>query len=252
MSILMQCLACGRYDNRGHPLTDRSQARTLSRPPFLLAGFSLHFILPCCFRSNPFPRCWLRPNRACHPYGSSGVRCTAPALAEPRPRETLVPPQRPDKDHRSVARVSASSPQLAHPAERGCCRFSGSTTTACPLRVDDPVIQQHNNNSGGDDRPPLRPPGSRPVPMSGWPAVTKLSDETAFHIERLSPLQHVVARPHQLVRQRLGRHHGVRFGFLALEETPCFLAVAAREVRRIDERPHQIGVAAPARGTPDS
>jgi ABC-type cobalamin/Fe3+-siderophores transport system ATPase subunit len=24
----------------------------------------------------------------------------------------------------------------AHPAERGCCRFSGFTTTACPLRVD--------------------------------------------------------------------------------------------------------------------
>ena len=58
-----------------HPLADRSQARTPSRPPlYLMAGFSFLAVLPCCFRSNPFPRCWLRPNRACHPYGSSGVR----------------------------------------------------------------------------------------------------------------------------------------------------------------------------------
>jgi len=121
-------------NNRGHPLAGRSQARTLSPPArFLMAGFSLHYCAAsCCSKPNPFPRCWLRPNRACHPYGSSEAQSTALALAEPRPRETLVPPQCPGKDHRSVARVSASSPQLAHPA-------------------DDPV-QQHGNNTGGDGR----------------------------------------------------------------------------------------------------
>jgi hypothetical protein len=118
-------------DNRGHPLADRSQART-PYPPAFEGGFFLALSSALLLRPNPFPRCWLRPNRACHPYGSSKAQSTALALAEPRPRETLVPPMRPDKDHRSVARVSASSPQLAHPA-------------------DDPV-QQHGNNTGGDGR----------------------------------------------------------------------------------------------------
>src|SRR5574340_668877 len=61
------------------------------------------------------------------------------------------------------------------------------------------------------------------------------SCETALHIEGLPRLQHVVARARQLVRERLGRHHAVRPGLLALEEAFRFLAVAASEVRRLDE-----------------
>lgn len=69
------------------------------------------------------------------------------------------------------------------------------------------------------------------------------SNETALHVEGLSFLQHVVARPRQLVRQRLGRHHAIGLGFLPLEEAPRLVTVATGEVCRLDERPHQIGIA---------
>lgn len=68
------------------------------------------------------------------------------------------------------------------------------------------------------------------------------SNEVALHIERLFRLQHVIARPRQLVHQRLGCHDTVRMGFLAVEESPRLLVEPACKVRCFDERPHQIGV----------
>ena len=62
----------------------------------------------------------------------------------------------------------ASSPQLAHPA-------------------DDPV-QHTATTQAVTARPPLRPLGSRPVPIAGWPAVTKLfRRNSASHRKAVPP-----------------------------------------------------------------
>jgi hypothetical protein len=110
-------------------------------------------------------------------------------------------------DHRSVARgIPASKPQLAHPAD------DPDTTQAVTagLHPDSLVHAQ--------------------TPLLADLPSPNHSDETAFHIERLFRLQHVVARPSQLVRQRLGRHDPVRSGFLAVEESPRFLVETACKV----------------------
>ena len=69
------------------------------------------------------------------------------------------------------------------------------------------------------------------------------SDETAFHIERLFRLQHVVARPRQFVRQRLGLDCFIGSCRLALEEAFGLGTEAACEVGCFDEGAYQVGIA---------
>ena len=99
-------------------------------------------------------------------------------------------------------------------------------------------------HSDGDDRPPLRSTGSRPDPNAGWSTATlTVSGKTAFHVKGLFLLQDVIARPRQLVGQRLRSHHPVGSCLLFLEEGVGFLAEAPGEIGRFDEGPHQIGIA---------
>ena len=98
------------------------------------------------------------------------------------------------------SRHPASNPQLAHPAD------DPDTTTQAVTAGLHPDSLVHAQT-------PL---------LADLPSPNH-SDETAFHIERLLRLQHVIACPRQLVRQRLGCHHPVRSGFLPVEESPCFL-----------------------------
>jgi len=69
------------------------------------------------------------------------------------------------------------------------------------------------------------------------------SCEAARHIKRFALLQNVEARPRQLVRQRLDRHHVVRPGLLTFVEPFCFGTEAQCEVGRLDEGPGQVFVA---------
>jgi len=56
-------------------------------------------------------------------------------------------------------------------------------------------------------------------------------------------LEHVKAGTRKLMRERLGGHRGVRPRALALVEALGLDAVAARELRCLDEGPGQIAVA---------
>ncbi len=80
-------------------------------------------------------------------------------------------------------------------------------------------------------------------PCAGLPPPFR-SAEAARRLERNLIAHHIKAGPGQLVRHRLGRHHGLGLGLLALVERPRPMIVADRHVRRLDERPSQVLVAA--------
>ena len=82
-----------------------------------------------------------------------------------------------------------------------------------------------------------------PVPKSGLAGCRRDSCETARHIKGLTLLQDVIARPGQLVRQRLDRDRVVRLCFLPFIKSFGFGAIAQGEVGRFDKCPGEVFVA---------
>ena len=138
---------------------------------------------------------------------------------------------------------------FAAPEERWCrivsngfsqtrgCRFSGANPLLAHV-AGDPLYC-----SGDGKRHPIQTHGS--VLQAPYRACRcrRNSCEAARHVKRFALLQNVEARPCQLVRQRLDRHHVVCLGFLAFVEPFGLGAEAQREVGRFDEGPGQVLVA---------
>ena len=95
-------------------------------------------------------------------------------------------------------------------------------------------------SSHGSANPQMRHCRGRPIDRldsSGYPKALR-------RLERLAVLHHVVARARQLVRHRLDGHHRQAAGALLLVPALDRRVVAHREVRRLDEGPGQVLVAA--------
>ena len=90
----------------------------------------------------------------------------------------------------------------------------------------------------------IRSPGyANPLAALPPPPHCSLS-ERSRHVEGLTALHDVVARPRQLVGHRLDGYHRQRAGALLLVEALDAFVVAHRKVRRFDEGPGQVPVAA--------
>jgi len=107
----------------GHPLA-APVSRAKPNFPCCFFGSGIFFCGPvCCFQANPFPHYWLRSSRACHPCGSSSIRCSGSALAQIAPEKRWC---------RQGVRAMITDlwlafkrpiPQLAHPVQEifyGC------------------------------------------------------------------------------------------------------------------------------------
>jgi len=137
----------------GHPLADRSQARTPYRPSFFDGGFSLYCCPALLLQIEPVSSMLAATESRLSPIWIKrrAMNCHRPGG---------IPPQR----NLGTAKVSGQSSQI-----RGSRHAASNPQLAHP--ADDPV-QQHTNYTGGDDRPPLRHTGSSPDPIAGLPAIT--------------------------------------------------------------------------------
>ena len=99
---------------------------------------------------------------------------------------------------------------------------------------------------------PIRSRDSMSNPRPGSPPPGSRSAETTARVERHPITHHVEARPRQLVRRRRIRRGDAGLGPLALVEPLGAVIVVQHELRRLDEHPGEMNVAASAIACPSS
>jgi len=128
--------------------------------------------------------------------------------------------------------VGAATRPMGSTQTRGCWFPSTNPWLACI--AGDPLVLQIGD---GDTASHSDQMAVAPVPRSGLAGRRPYSCEAARHVKRFALLQNVEASPHQLVRQRLDRHHVAGLGFLPFVEMLRLGAVAQGKVGCLDERP---------------